>query len=978
MKKHHYRLLLTLATVFVFAIEAWAQPQLNCSSVTACPCQTVAIAPSWNNVSSISYTLITPPVPPATTGTQNVFTGTTAISQCPQIATLYTYTLIGCGTYTGSPICQTITVALQVQPPAPLTFTNGPNGVYYCPGDNAVFTVQNVNAASYTVYGNCMNPNPYISSSNVVQFPVPGQNCNGGYTVIAVSGGCTMTGVTSISVAPSPALNIIAPQNVCNGAAAITLTSNISPAVAYYWYFNGLPFPGSIQNLQIPQSGGPISVGDNGTYSLTAFYSAYNNSIQCPKTTVTQINVVNTSPVTVNASPSGTVCQGTNLILNASSPGANFQWTGPAFTSSLSSPVIPNASAVNSGAYTVVASFPSPFLTCTTTAVLNVNVIPVVVPSVSLTSTACQGTTGIVASATAATASNYIWTGPAIVGSASGASFPFPALTPTYSGIYYVQAFFGNGLCSTTSSAQLNVIPVNTVSVIAPPPVCSPNNAFLQAYSPGANSYYWVGPNNFSSPGGNVTVFYPTAAASGVYTVTAYFGGGVLSCPKTNFLTLTVNTPMTFSLDPWHQICYNDPLTLVGPVGATSYTWTSSTGIVSGGKDLVFPAILPSNAGTYTLSITSGGCKTTNSTQVTVVSPISFSLVPSDRTLCAGDTTFLEAGVYGGSDNYAYAWSPALYLDAINGPKHMAVPFGSVNYNVIVHDIACPTFSLSHPVSINVNQAPKPKFNLKKETGCVPLTINFESGLSPDSALVTYDFGKGDEGVVQGVNAVETWLNAGKYNVKVYTVDKKTFCHGVYNYPYPIEAYAKPGADVKWSPEKPTTFDEITFTPSWKYKEIKQYHWELSGGIIPNDTAKLPNPDTTRALSPVRQYPRLGKYPVMLVSTTDMGCTDTVGIILEVMDGLQIFVPNVFTPNDDGINDVFIAKGIGMKPEGFSMDIFDRAGKIVFSTKNIDEPWDGKVGGQFGKDATYTYKIKVVGMNGEGRKEFIGHVSLLK
>ncbi|MBL7931731.1 MAG: gliding motility-associated C-terminal domain-containing protein, partial [Bacteroidia bacterium] len=574
---------------------------------------------------------------------------------------------------------------------------------------------------------------------------------------------------------------------------------------------------------------------------------------------------------------------------------------------------------------------------------------------------------------------NFEWTGPAISGSYPGPTFPFPPLLPTHSGIYYVQAFFGNNnMCSTTASAQLNVVPVNPVSVIPPAPVCSPDNAFLQAYAPSANSYYWVGPNNFSTPGGNVTVFYPTAAASGVYTVTAYFGGGNLSCPQSTTVSLTVNTPMTFSLAPWHQVCFDEPLTVIGPVGATGYTWTSSTGYVSNSKDLIFQNIQTNNGGTYTLSISSGGCKTTNSTQVTVVAPIEFSLVPANRTICAGDTIFLEAGVYGGSDNYAYQWTPPLYLDGINGPKRMAVPYGSVIYNVVVHDIACPKRALSQPVSINVNQAPKPTFNLAKESGCVPLTIKFESGLNADSALVTYDFGKGDEGVVQGINAIETWYNPGKYNVKVYTVDKKTYCHGVYDYPIPIEAFAKPGASVRWIPERPTTFDEITFVPSWKYDNIKQYHWELSGGVIPNDTIVLPNPDTTTLLSPVRQYPKLGKYPVMLVSTTDAGCTDTVGVFIEVMDGLQIFVPNVFTPNDDGINDVFLAKGIGMKPEGFSMDIFDRAGKIVFSTKNIDEPWDGKVGGQFSKDATYTYKIKVVGMNGEGRKEFIGHVTLLK
>ncbi len=67
-----------------------------------------------------------------------------------------------------------------------------------------------------------------------------------------------------------------------------------------------------------------------------------------------------------------------------------------------------------------------------------------------------------------------------------------------------------------------------------------------------------------------------------------------------------------------------------------------------------------------------------------------------------------------------------------------------------------------------------------------------------------------------------------------------------------------------------------------------------------------------------------------------------------------------------------------MKLENFSMDIFNRAGLVVFSTKDINEGWDGKVKGQVVKDADYIYKIRVVGMNGEGRREYTGYITLIK
>ncbi len=974
MKRHHNRPILTLTVLFLLSLQAWTQPNITVPNLTVCPCQTTAVIPTWNNVSGVNYTLIAPGVPTV----QTPFTGSIAISNCTNLASTFVYTLVGSGTYTGSPLVRTTNFTLSVIPPTPLSISQQ---TYYCPGETAVLTASNVSAPSYSIAGPGAN---FVSPSNVISIPnVTSPSYTGAYTVTAVSGGCTLTGVTNVSVAPNALVNVNTPSNVCQGGAVNLSASIISPS-SYQWQFNGV-----VVSINSGYNITGATLADAGTYTVIAYYTAFNGNVTCPSTNTTQVNVVGTSAVLASASPGTIVCQGTNLILNASNASApaasSFAWQGPSFTSSVSSPVIQNAAAVNSGNYVVTAYFSSPFLTCSTTNTIHVTVVPVSVPIVSLVANVCQGVTNIVASATAAGATDYLWTGPASAvpnGSLSAplGNFQFTtAMQPNFSGIYYVQAYFGpSHLCSTTSSAQLNVVPVNTVAVISPGSVCSPNNAFLQSYSPGANSYSWAGPNGYTTPGANVWVYNPNSAATGIYTVTAYFGGGNITCSNTATLSLTVNTPMTFSLDPWHRVCYNTGLVLVGPVGASSYTWTSSTGLVSSGKDLVFPAVQPSDAGTYTLSITSGGCVTTNSTQVTVVSMINFSLIPSDRTVCSGDTIVLEAGVFGGSDNYAYSWSPALYLDGVTGPKHTAVPLGTINYNLIVHDIACPTFSVSRMIMVNVNQPPKPKFNLAKEAGCAPLSIKFESGLKADSALVTYDFGKGDEGVIQGINASATWLNPGTYNVKVYTVDRKTYCSGVFSYPNPIVVYDNPGSSVKWSPEKPTTIDEVTFLPSWKYKNIVDYHWELIGGVIPNDTGKVPNPDTTRVLSPVRLYPQFGKYPLMLVSTTDMGCSDTVGVILDIMDGLQVFIPNTFTPNDDGINDVFMVKGIGMKPEGFSMDIFDRAGRNIFTTKNIDEPWDGKVGGQVVRDATYTYKVKVVGMNGEGRKEYIGHVNVLK
>lgn len=64
---------------------------------------------------------------------------------------------------------------------------------------------------------------------------------------------------------------------------------------------------------------------------------------------------------------------------------------------------------------------------------------------------------------------------------------------------------------------------------------------------------------------------------------------------------------------------------------------------------------------------------------------------------------------------------------------------------------------------------------------------------------------------------------------------------------------------------------------------------------------------------------------------------------INIRDDYNIFIPNSFTPNDDGINDVFQIKGSGLSEEGFLINIYDRWGKIIYTSKDINSSWDGKV-----------------------------------
>jgi gliding motility-associated-like protein len=74
-------------------------------------------------------------------------------------------------------------------------------------------------------------------------------------------------------------------------------------------------------------------------------------------------------------------------------------------------------------------------------------------------------------------------------------------------------------------------------------------------------------------------------------------------------------------------------------------------------------------------------------------------------------------------------------------------------------------------------------------------------------------------------------------------------------------------------------------------------------------------------------------------------------------DNCKMYVPNIFSPNDDGINDLFLpSTNCGVKD--YQMKVFSRWGRLVFESKLLEDGWDGKVNGAQLPSDTYVYFIQ--------------------
>ncbi|NVO03830.1 MAG: gliding motility-associated C-terminal domain-containing protein, partial [Bacteroidetes bacterium] len=98
-----------------------------------------------------------------------------------------------------------------------------------------------------------------------------------------------------------------------------------------------------------------------------------------------------------------------------------------------------------------------------------------------------------------------------------------------------------------------------------------------------------------------------------------------------------------------------------------------------------------------------------------------------------------------------------------------------------------------------------------------------------------------------------------------------------------------------------------------------------------------------------------GTFSVMLVVENTFGCVDTVFDFVTVYPDHSFYVPNAFTPNNDGNNDVFMASGNGIR--AFEMAIYNRWGEMIYWNKDIMKGWDGKINGRVAQMGVYVYKI---------------------
>lgn len=442
---------------------------------------------------------------------------------------------------------------------------------------------------------------------------------------------------------------------------------------------------------------------------------------------------------------------------------------------------------------------------------------------------------------------------------------------------------------------------------------------------------------------------------------------------KDSIIRVYEPTPVTLTVANDTIICDGGTVDLYGSVsggnGVNSYVYNWSGGVTGTSSNETAMPLTNTTYDVYVLD--SLNCSSdTLSINVSLFPPILTTTEISD-TVCPGDVANIEASANGGHGSvYFYDWYDVNGNLLGSGDNINVTPIDSITtYYVQVTD-DCETPMALDSVIVHWYPLPQVDFDADKYDGCFPILVNFDN-LTPTNEVNTLEWSFGDGATAaNNSNPVHVYTAPGVYDVNL-TVVSPDGCEFDTTKVAFIEAYDYPEAEFSAFPNPANIFEpDVEFTNE-SSSDAVQFEWFFRDSTL-LDTSMHENP--TYQFS--SQFP--GVYPVELVVTNEDGCTDSTVLEVIVNGVYSFYVPTAFTPNEDGLNDLFLPQGEGVENADYSIQIFDRDGHVIFSESDMNVPWDGKHLGVTVKEDVYIWRINTKDRFTGEEHEYFGYIALIK
>ena len=357
------------------------------------------------------------------------------------------------------------------------------------------------------------------------------------------------------------------------------------------------------------------------------------------------------------------------------------------------------------------------------------------------------------------------------------------------------------------------------------------------------------------------------------------------------------------------NLCENGDLIFTASNGV-SYEWATGTvgniiDTTSNGLDTIFN-LTSSDLPVYVTVTDANGCIATESWSSTLTPGPSVDL-GNDTTICSGTTATLDAF----SGLFSYSWNTGETASII-------FPSAADEYIAEVTDLAS---GCSGYDTVNVSVFPPSLLFLGYDVEfCIGDTVILDA----QSGFTSYQWSDGS------TNQTDTIVGFGEVSVTIVDTNSCVLQDTI-NFS-PVYTYYSLYSDT-------TIFlgNSVTLTGP----NGVSYIW--NNGLTTQDITMSPIEDTTYIVTALQEN----------------GCYDVADVNVLINEELNFFIPNLFTPNNDESNDLFLMYGNGVNEDNFNFTIYNRWGEIVFETTDVNtmltEGWDGTFNEQQQPVGTYVW-----------------------
>ena len=736
------------------------------------------------------------------------------------------------------------------------------------------------------------------------------------YTVVSGVGTCTAQAVATVSISATPSISITPSlTSICAGQSAVLSSSGSAP---FLWTASSGANPASAATVTV-------------TPSVTTTYTVLSGAGTCTATAVATVSITSIPVVSITPSLSS-ICASQSAVLT-SIGSAPFTWIASSGTNPASAATV-TVSPLVTTTYTVLSGTGA----CTAQAVATVSVGAT--PTINITPSSTTICLGASTSLSVSGGGPFTWTASSGLNPSSAANV---TVTPNTTTTYTVLS--GTGACTTTAIATVSISPTLSINITpANTIICSGANTTLS--SSGTGPFVW-------STGATTSSITVTPTTTTSYTVLS----GTGACTAQAVASVSVTPSLTVSITPSvSTICNGQTSTLVCN-GFGPYAWTASTGANPASNDTVL--VNPTTTTTYTVLTGTGACTAQAAATVSVLPVINPNIIASSPTVCLTKTVSLSVASGAG---LTYTWQPTTAITGANNTSSIvATPPNTttVIYTVTVSNGVC---SQSDTIKVLVKTPPNiTNFTtLNNDTICTGGCVTFSAtatGSQPIFYQWFYESGIGTSSV--GIAPEACYPSAGSFSVVATasntcgfdTLVKTNFVN-VFDLPVLIvdgdttinigetaTVYASGGVSYNWSPN-------------------------VNGNTIKCVTCS----------NTVVQPTLTTQYIVVASNSPYCKVQDTVTVIVDINCG-DFFIPNVFSPNDDGLNDVINVHGRCIST--FNLQIFNRWGEKVFETTTLENSWDGTFRGKKMDTGVFVYKTDGVSIDGQSFK-MKGNITLIR